>query len=76
MTDQDLIAAFLSKKPVTKVAAGVGLGKTDRQWYRTTTDAGIAPRYTAEQYAEQRTEQLREAAHMGGVAAVNELLGG
>ncbi len=73
----DLIAAFLAKgNKVTKVAEGQGLGLTDRQWYRKSTDAGIpASRYSDEQMAEQRMEQVREAAHMGGVAAVNEVLG-
>ena len=72
----DLIAAFLAKGgKVQTVAQGEGMGLTDRQWYRKGTDAGIAPRYTREQLSEQHTEQVREAALMGGVAAVNEVLG-
>jgi hypothetical protein len=72
----DLIAAFLAKGgKVQTVAEGAGMGLTDRQWYRKGTDAGIAPRYTREQLSEQHTEQVREAALMGGVAAVNEVLG-
>lgn len=74
----DLIAAFLAKGgKVTKAAEGEGMGLTNRQWYRKGTDAGMVstPRYSAEQYAEQRMEQVREAALMGGVAAVNEVLG-
>lgn len=72
----DLIAAFLAKGgKVTKAAEGAGLGLTDRQWYNKTTDVSVAPRYTAEQHAEQRMEQVREAALMGGTAAVNEILG-
>ena len=71
----DLIAAFLAKGgKVQTVAQGEGMGLTDRQWYRKGTDAGIAPRYTREQLSEQHTEQVREAALMGGVAAVNEVL--
>lgn len=72
----DLIAAFLAKGgKIQTVAQGEGLGLTDRQWYRKGTDAGIAPRYTREQLSEQHVEQVREAALMGGVAAVNEVLG-
>ena len=72
----DLISAFLAKGgKITTVAQGESLGLTDRQWYRKGTDAGIAPRYTREQMSEQRTEQVREAALMGGTAAVNEVLG-
>lgn len=73
----DLIAAFLAKGgTVVNCAEGQSLlGLTDRQWYRKGTDADMAPRYTAEQHAEQRMEQVREAALMGGVAAVNEVLG-
>lgn len=75
MTDQDLIAAFLAKKPVTVVAEGVNNGMTDRQWYRASTDASVTPRCTAEQRSEQFVEQVREAALMGGVAAANEAMG-
>lgn len=72
----DLIAAFLAKgKKVTVILEGEGLGLTDRQWYRKGTDAGLVSTVSREQHAEQRMEQVREAAHMGGVAAVNEVLG-
>lgn len=73
----DLVAAFLAKGGAIKtVAQGEGLGLTARQWYRKSTDAGIpASRVSAEQHAEQRMEQVREAALMGGIAAVNEVLG-
>ena len=79
----DLIAAFLAKgNKVQTVAEGVGMGLTDRQWYRKSTDAGLSGRVVAGEFlpdsvqdAEQRMEQVREAALMGGVAAVNEVLG-
>jgi hypothetical protein len=76
MTDQDLIAAFLAKKSVTRVAEGVNNGMTDRQWYRASTDNGIAkPTISREQASEQFVEQVREAALMGGVVAANEVMG-
>lgn len=72
----DLVAAFLAKGgKITQAAEGEGLGLTSRQWYRKSTDAGLATTYSREQLAEQRMEQVREAALMGGTAAVNEVLG-
>jgi hypothetical protein len=73
----DLIAAFLAKGgKVTTVAEGQGLGLTDRQWYRASTDNGIAkPTVSREQLSEQYVEQVREAALMGGTAAANEVMG-
>ncbi len=79
----DLIAAFLAKGgKIQTVAQGESLGLTDRQWYRKGTDAGLSGRVVAGEFlpdsvqaAEQRMEQVREAALMGGVAAVNEVLG-
>ena len=72
----DLIAAFLAKGgKIQTVAQGEGMGLTDHQWYRKGTDAGLTSTVSREQASEQRMEQVREAAHMGGVAAVNEVLG-
>jgi hypothetical protein len=74
--DQDLIAAFLAKgNTVTVVREGESLGLTDRQWYRAVRDQPQRETYTREQRSEQYMEQVREAALMGGVAAVNEVLG-
>lgn len=72
----DLIAAFLAKGgKIQTVAQGEGMGLTDRQWYRKGTDAGLTSTVSREQASEQRMEQVREAALMGGTAAVNEVLG-
>ena len=74
-----LIAAYLAKGGrVTKAALGEGLGISDRKWHMAARDdfRGWDKAKPADTSAhEQRAEMLREAAHTGGTAAVNDLLG-
>jgi len=47
----DLIAAFLAKgNKVTKVAEGEGMGLSNAQWYRKSTDASLSGRVVAGEF--------------------------
>ena len=71
MTDADRIAEFLARKGATVVDAGVAYGvspESDRA-KRMTDEA-------SERRAEQYAEQVREAYHVGGSRARDELVHG
>lgn len=74
----DYVAQFLAKGgKVTSLPIGATNGMTSRDWKDATSDRGISPanRYTEEQRSEQFMEEVREARHMGGIAAANEVMG-
>jgi hypothetical protein len=75
MTETErLIAEHLAKKGATKVAPGVGVGFTDRQWYAASQGKIDLREKLAsdDRYAERVMETVREHSHCG--ASTSEAL--
>lgn len=81
MTDQERIAEFLARKGATHVAAGIAYGvdaaadKSKREAERDRLEA-IRSLDECERNAERYAEQTREAYHVGGSKARDEVVRG
>ena len=60
-SDQDLIAAFLAKKPITVVPEGQGLGLSAKDWKEATRTPKSESRFTREGQERLDFQQMQDA---------------